>query len=79
MTTVTISLNTIDKVKSFVNTIALFDCDFDLVSGRYIVDAKSIMGIFSLKLSENVNLNIHSDDEAEIAAVKEALKQYLVD
>ena len=47
MKTVKISLNSIDKVKSFVNDITKFDYDFDLVSGRYVIDAKSIMGIFS--------------------------------
>ena len=52
MKTVQISLNSIDKVKSFVNDITKFDYDFDLVSGRYVIDAKSIMGIFSLDLSK---------------------------
>ena len=47
MKTVSISLNSIDKVKSFVNDLTKFDDDFDLVSGRYVIDAKSIMGIFS--------------------------------
>ena len=42
-----ISLNSIDKVKSFVNDISGFNAEFDLVSGRYVIDAKSIMGIFS--------------------------------
>ena len=51
MKTVQISLNSIDKVKSFVNDITKFDYDFDLVSGRYVIDAKSIRGIFSLDLS----------------------------
>ena len=50
MKTIQISLNSIDKVKSFVNEINKFDFDFDLVSGRYVIDAKSIMGIFSLDL-----------------------------
>ena len=50
MKTLKISLNSIDKVKAFVNEISKFDCDFDLVSGRYVIDAKSIMGIFSLDL-----------------------------
>ena len=61
MKTVTISLNSIDKVKAFVNEISKFDCDFDLVSGRYVIDAKSIMGIFSLDLSKPIDLNIHAD------------------
>ena len=51
MKTVQISLNSIDKVKSFVNDITKFDYDFDLVSGRYVIDAKSIMGIFKAILN----------------------------
>ena len=47
MKTVQISLNSIGKVKSFVNAISQFEHDFDLISGRYVIDAKSIMGIFS--------------------------------
>ena len=61
MKTLKISLNSIDKVKAFVNEISKFDCDFDLVSGRYVIDAKSIMGIFSLDLSKPINLNIHAE------------------
>ena len=61
MKTVKISLNSIDKVKSFVNDITKFDVDFDLVSGRYVIDAKSIMGIFSLDLSKPIDLNIHAE------------------
>ena len=59
--TVSISLNSIDKVKAFVNDISKYDFDFDLVSGRYVIDAKSIMGIFSLDLSKPIDLNIHAD------------------
>ena len=58
MKTVHISLNSIDKVKAFVNEITKFDNDFDLVSGRYVIDAKSIMGIFSLDLSKPIELNM---------------------
>lgn len=61
MKTITISLNSIDKVKAFVNAITKFDHDFDLVSGRYVIDAKSIMGIFSLDLSQPIDLNIHAE------------------
>ena len=64
MKTVQISLNSIDKVKSFVNDISKFDFDFDLVSGRYVIDAKSIMGIFSLDLSKPIDLNVHADGDA---------------
>jgi phosphocarrier protein HPr len=76
MKTVQISLNSIDKVKSFVNDITKFDYDFDLVSGRYVIDAKSIMGIFSLDLSKPIDLNIHAEDNAE--DVLAIIKPYLV-
>ena len=77
MKTVKISLNSIDKVKSFVNDITKFDYDFDLVSARYVIDAKSIMGIFSLDLSKPIDLNIHADDNVE--EIMEMLKPYLCD
>ena len=76
MKTVRISLNSIDKVKSFVNDITKFDSDFDLVSGRYVIDAKSIMGIFSLDLSKPINLNIHGDEDN--AEIMEVIKKYEV-
>ena len=76
MTTVKISLNSIDKVKSFVNDVTKFDCDFDLISGRYVIDAKSIIGIFSLDLSKDIDLSIHSEDN--IDAVMQMLEPYIV-
>ena len=78
MKTVKISLNSIDKVKSFVNEITKFDYDFDLVSGRYVIDAKSIMSIFSLDLSKSIDLNIHATDAA-LDEILVTLKPYLVD
>ena len=77
MKTVHISLNSIDKVKAFVNEITKFDNDFDLVSGRYVIDAKSIMGIFILDLSKPIELNIHS--ESNVDEILEALTPYIVD
>ena len=76
MKTLQISLNSIDKVKSFVNDITRFDNDFDLVSGRYVIDAKSIMGIFSLDLSKPIDLNIHAEEN--IDTILETLKQYTI-
>ena len=76
MKTVKISLNSIDAVKSFVNTVTKYDSDFDLVSGRYVIDAKSIMGIFSLDLSKPIDLNIHTEDNVD--GILEALKPYLI-
>ena len=75
MKTVKISLNSIDKV-TFVNDVTKFNSDFDLVSGRYVIDAKSIMGIFSLDLSKAIDLNIHDDDTDEILKV---LAPYIVE
>ena len=76
MKTVRISLNSIDKVKSFVNDLAKFDADFDLVSGRYVIDAKSIMGIFSLDLSKPIDLNIRS--ETQVDEILTILAPYIV-
>ena len=77
MKTVQISLNSIDKVKSFVNSISKFDFDFDLIFGRYVIDAKSIMGIFSLDLSKPIDLNIHANEEMD--AILEVLKPYIIE
>ena len=76
MKTVKISLNSIDKVKAFVNEITKFDSDFDLVSGRYVIDAKSIMGIFSLDLSKPIDLNIHAEEN--IDEVMAVLAPYMI-
>jgi len=76
MKKVNISLSTIDKVKAFVNDISRLDGDFDLVSGRYVIDAKSIMGIFSLDLSKPIELDIHAEDN--IDSIMETLKPYIV-
>ena len=78
MKTIKISLNSIDKVKSFVNMITKFDCDFDLVSGRYVIDAKSIMGIFSLDLSNPIVLNVHADGK-DLDVICKVLAPYTVD
>ena len=77
MKTVKISLNSVDKVKSFVNDLTKFDTDFDLISGRYVIDAKSIMGIFSLDLSRPIDLNIHAEGDAE--EILTVLAPYIVE
>lgn len=77
MKTYQVSLNSIGKVKSFVNLISQFDFDLDLISGRYVIDAKSIMGIFSLDLSKPIDLAIHTDENLD--EILEALKPYLID
>ncbi len=62
MKTCSIMLNTINDVKKFVNTVSKYNFDVDLISGRYAIDAKSIMGIFSLDLSKAIKLEAHSED-----------------
>ena len=75
MKSVQVSINTIDKIKSFVNDITKFEYDFDLVSGRYVVNAKSIMGIFSLDLRKPICLNIYTEDNTD--KVLETLAAYM--
>ena len=65
MKTVMIRLSTIADVRDFVNIVSGTDVDVDLVSGRYVVDGKSIMGIFSLDLSKPIDLNIHAEENVD--------------
>lgn len=71
-----LELNSIEKVKGFVSVIGGFEGYFDLVSGRYVVDAKSIMGIFSMDLSECVELRILETNE-KISEIEKAIAPYL--
>ena len=68
MKSVKIRLSTIADVRDFVNIVAKSDVDIDLASGRYLVDGKSIMGIFSLDLLSPITLTAHSDDTDELFA-----------
>ncbi len=68
MKTYEIMLGSINEVKNFVNMVNKYDCDVDLISGRYVVDAKSIMGIFSLDLAKPIKVEVHSDNAAELEA-----------
>ena len=74
MKTLQILLSSINDVKNFVNTVSKYDYCIDLTSGRYVVDAKSIMGIFSLDLSKPIKVEIHNDDCDDIVA---ELKPYI--
>ncbi len=76
MKKVLVSLNSIDKVKTFVKDISQYPCDFDLTSGRYVIDAKSMLGIFSLDLSKPIELSIHADD-AQADEIIATLTSYL--
>lgn len=76
MKTFNLSLNCINDVKEFVNIVTKYDFDIDLTSGRYVVDAKSIMGIFSLDLSKIIKAEVHSDDCDKFM---EDVKKFIVD
>lgn len=75
MKTFNIALKTINDVKDFVNIVNKYDFDVDLSTGRYVVDAKSIMGIFSLDLSKSIKVDVHADD---CDAFYEEIKNFLV-
>lgn len=62
MKTCEIMLSSINDVKAFVNIVNNYNFDVDLVSGRYVVDAKSIMGIFSLDLSKPIKVEVREED-----------------
>lgn len=69
-----IKLNSIDEVKEFVALTNKCAFDVDLMSGRYAIDAKSIMGIFSLDLSKALKMIVHADSDAAADFVEEAAK-----
>ncbi len=69
MKTFYINLSSLDRVKEFESDVSKLDGDFDLVSGKYIVDAKSMMGIFSLDLTKPVQLNIYNESDVNMAAL----------
>jgi len=69
-----INLSTIQDVKKFVNIVNKYDSEIDLVSGKYTVDGKSIMGIFSLDLLKPIELIVHSDAADALMAEVEQFK-----
>ncbi len=69
-----VMLSSIVDVKNFVNLVNEFDFDVDLVSGRYVVDAKSLMGIFSLELSKPIIMRVYSEDTTKL---EESLKEFI--
>ena len=69
-------LNTIDRVKKFVNDIVSIDSDVDLICGSYTIDAKSLMAIFSVSLNNKLKLVIHSDNEDEIRRFNEIAEEF---
>lgn len=78
MRKVSILLDSIEKVKKFVSIVTKFEEDCDLVSGRYIIDAKSIMGILSMNLSKPLELQIHSENSTNWDKLDTAISEFVV-
>lgn len=76
MNTVTVNLNGIEAVKRFNTVVSNFYSEIDIVKGRYVIDAKSIMGIFSLDLSKPIDVVIHSHNEDEIVHFYDVMKEF---
>ena len=62
MKTISIKLTNVQDIRAFVNEVILVDYEVDLVQGRYVIDAKSIMGIFSLDLLSPITLKAHTEN-----------------
>lgn len=71
-------LSSINDVKQFVNAACSMPCDIDVVSGRYIIDAKSIMGLFSLDLAKPIKVEIHGTDD-DAGRFYELVKEFVHD
>ena len=76
MTNTTIRLTSIEDVKKFVSITNRYSFKINLISDKYTIDAKSIMGIFSLDLSKPIDLNIHADGDVD--AILAALDPYII-
>ena len=78
-TNVNVKINTIQDVQNFVRVVSSLKANIDLHSGRYIVDGKSIMGIFSLDLMHPIKMVVHSDHSDAVLEALNAVKDFIVD
>lgn len=69
-------VDTIAKAKKFIATTNEFDSDIDVIRGRYIIDGKSVMGLFSIDLLKAITVKIHSDNEEEIKRFNEMMEEF---
>ena len=70
-------LKTLEKVKKFTNVVNKFNSDVDIIRDRYVIDAKSIIGIFTIDLTKPVTVRIVSDDKAEITRFNEQMEEFM--
>lgn len=73
-----VKLNNIETLKNFISDVSKFESNIDAIRGRYVIDAKSIMGMFSIDLSKPVDILIYSDNERELEKFEEIMKKYEV-
>lgn len=78
MVKLTVKIVSMQDADKFNKLCSKFDCDMDLQSGKYYVDAKSIMGIFSLDLSKPLELRINSSDANEVDAVRQKISKFII-
>ena len=74
--TCVIKLNSLEKVKHFVDEATTFDCDVDVLYRRYILDAKSIMALLSVDLTESLKVMIHTDDYDDLKRFFEIMEDF---
>jgi phosphotransferase system HPr-like phosphotransfer protein len=74
-----IKLETIEKVKKFISVIVNFANDIDIVSGRYVINAKSLLAIFSLDLTKELKLVIHDATEQDTERLEKVMEEFRVD
>ena len=74
--TCVIKLNSLEKVKRFVDEVTTFECDVDVLCRRYILDAKSIMALLSTDLTEPIKVIIHTDDYDELKLFNEIMEDF---
>lgn len=76
MVKVIVNLNEMDKLKNFIEKVSMFEGDIDAVRGRYVIDAKSVIGLFSVDLSKPLEVIFHSENEEEINKFLEVMKNF---
>ena len=79
MKEIKIMLSNIQDIREFVNQVILVEYDVDLIQGRYVIDAKSIMGIFSLDLLNPIQLTAYTEDADIQKNLLEDLKAFIVE
>lgn len=72
-----IRINKVDDIKKFVAITESFDSDIDVIKGRYIIDAKSLLGLYSLDLSEAIGVRINTDSDDELVKFQNAMEEFL--